>query len=316
MSNWYAGNNSTNNGSFGWIFTTGATEIQPALFTNTQTFYGPTVTQTGGTQTLTPSLYTNTQTFYSPTVSTAVTLAPDLYSNAQTFYAPTVSATVALTPALYTNAQAFYSPTVSATYALAPALYTNAQTFYAPAVTTTVTIDPSLYNNSQTFFSAIVTQAGGPQYVLPDLYTNSQTFFDPTVTVTQANQSRSQGWILQQQRKRKWSEDKDEREQLRKAIELAIDPVTEKEAKVVTVKGEVAVVTESKTIALPMPPQFDAQAVARMAVSVLEAQGIEAKRVKDAQNRRMAEMAFQALRAEMERKRIKRRREEEILLLM
>lgn len=127
---------------------------------------------------------------------------------------------------------------------------------------------------------------------------------------------RGEGWILQQQRKRKFSEERDEREQLRKAIEAAVDPVTEKVASVVTVKGEVAVVTESKTIPLPVPPQFDAQAVARLAVSVLEAQGIEAQRVRDAENRRRVRIAMEAIKRENERRLRKRRRDEEILLLM
>lgn len=92
----------------------GAQTLMPALFTNTQTFYDPTITQTGGTQTLAPALYTNTQTFYTPTVTTTVTLTPDLYTNAQTFYAPTVElAAQILLPDLYTNTQIFYGPTVT-----------------------------------------------------------------------------------------------------------------------------------------------------------------------------------------------------------
>lgn len=228
----------------------GAQTLTPALFTNTQTFYDPTITQTGGTQTLTPDLYTNTQTFYAPTVTTTVTLTPDLYTNAQTFYAATV------------------------------------------------------------------TQTGGTQTLLPDLYVNTQTFFAPTITGGADAYLRGEGWIPQVKRKRKFSEERDERDQLRKAIEQAVDPVTEKEAKVVTVKGEVAVVTESQAIPIPVPPQFDAQAVARMVVSVLETRQIETQRVRDAQNRRRALLALEAQRVENERRLRKRRRDEEILLLM
>lgn len=123
---------------------------------------------------------------------------------------------------------------------------------------------------------------------------------------------RGEGWIPQLKRKRRFAEERDEREQLRKIIEAAVDPVTEKQAKVVTVNGEVAVVTESQAIPLPVPPTFDAQAVARLAVSVLEAQGIEAQRVRDVKARQQARIALEAMR----RKIIKRRREEEILLLM
>lgn len=46
----------------------------------------------GGSQTLTPSLFTNTQTFYGPTVTAgAVTLLPSLFTNANTFFGATVS---------------------------------------------------------------------------------------------------------------------------------------------------------------------------------------------------------------------------------
>lgn len=41
-------------------------------------------------QTLTPSLYTNTQTFFAPTVSATYNLAPALFTNTQTFYSATV----------------------------------------------------------------------------------------------------------------------------------------------------------------------------------------------------------------------------------
>jgi hypothetical protein len=90
-----------------------------------------------GTQTLTPALFTNTQTFYAPTVSGGtVTLTPSLATNSQTFYAPTVSATYALTPALVTNSQTFYAPEVTQGAAqIYPALFTNTQIFYGPTLT-------------------------------------------------------------------------------------------------------------------------------------------------------------------------------------
>jgi hypothetical protein len=130
---WYAGNNSTNNGSLGWIFASGTTS-----------------------QTLLPGLYTNTQTFYSPTVTTTVTLLPGLYTNTQTFYSATVSASNTLLPALYTNTQTFYSPTVTTTVTLLPGLYTNAQTFYSPTVAIVSDIRPALYTNEQVFFPALI----------------------------------------------------------------------------------------------------------------------------------------------------------------
>lgn len=67
---------------------------------------------TGGVQTLTPALFTNTQTFYGPTVSSNYTIAPALFTNEQIFYQPTVVQAQTLAPALFTNVQVFYSPSV------------------------------------------------------------------------------------------------------------------------------------------------------------------------------------------------------------
>lgn len=89
-------------------------------------------------QTLTPSLYTNTQTFFAPTVTPgAVTLTPALFTNAQTFFAPTITASYNIAPSLYSNNQTFYSATISQTGVaqnLQPSLYNNNQTFYSPTV--------------------------------------------------------------------------------------------------------------------------------------------------------------------------------------
>ena len=59
--------------------------------------------------TLQPALYTNTNTFYSATVSATYTLAPALYTNPNTFYSATVAATYTLAPALYVNTNTFFS---------------------------------------------------------------------------------------------------------------------------------------------------------------------------------------------------------------
>lgn len=137
----------------------GTQELLPDLFTNTQTFYAPTVS--AGAVTLTPSLFTNGQTFYSPTVTPgAVTLTPDLFTNSQTFYSATVSqvSPQELLPDLFTNSQAFYAPTVTASYTLLPSLFTNGATFYGPAVTVgAVTLLPQRFTNTNTFYSATIT---------------------------------------------------------------------------------------------------------------------------------------------------------------
>lgn len=219
---------------------------------------------------------------------------------------------VTLFPSLFTNSNAFYATTVNpGAVDLTPERYDNNNTFYDATVTTTVTLTPARYDNAQVFYSPTVTQGSVDQTLLPSLYTNDQIFYSPTVNFADTY-LRGEGWIPQLKRKRRFTEERDEREQLRKIIEAAVDPVTEKQAKVVTVNGEVAVVTDSQAIPLPVPPTFDAQAVARLAVSVLEAQGIEAQRVRDAKARQQARIALEAMR----RKIIKRRREEEILLLM
>lgn len=273
--------------------------------------------QAGAAQTLSAQLFQNAQTFYSTTVNRgSVTLVAGLVSNDQTFFTATVNkGAVSIAPSRVDNLQIFYAATVSSGAAtLVVPRYDNAQTFYAPTVAQgAIALQPELYTNTQSFYGPTVTTLNA---LTPEPFINTQTFDAATVNVDGQTQSRSQGWILQQKRKRSFSEESQEQEQLRKTIEQAVDPITEKTAQVVTVKGEVAVVTESQTIPLPVPPQFDAQVVAKMAAAVLEAQGIEAQRVRDAKNRRKAEMALQVLRAEMERKRFKRRRDEELMLLM
>jgi hypothetical protein len=131
----------------------GSQSLTPALFTNTQTFYAPTVTR--GAVTLTPSLFSNAQTFYSPTVTQSTTLHPSLFTNSQSFFAPTVRrGAVTLSPSKLTNSQTFFGPTVSARYTLSPALLSNSQTFYGPTVSVgAVTLHPALFTNPQTFFS-------------------------------------------------------------------------------------------------------------------------------------------------------------------
>lgn len=126
---------------------------------------------TSGSQTLTPSLFTNSQTFYAPTVTVgAVTLTPLLFTNNQTFYAPTVSSAVTLTPNLFTNTNTFHGPTVSQGFLLEPSLFTNSNTFYDPTVTVgSVTLSPSLVVNSNVFFGPTVSggevSTGGGAYV-------------------------------------------------------------------------------------------------------------------------------------------------------
>ena len=63
------------------------------------------------TQNLTPALFTNTNSFYSPTVAinSGTVLVPALFTNTNSFYAATVGGRYALAPALFVNSHIFYS---------------------------------------------------------------------------------------------------------------------------------------------------------------------------------------------------------------
>lgn len=156
-----------------------STTLTPSLLTNSQSFYGPTIS---ASYALSPGLFTNSQTFYNPVVSAAYSLTPSLYTNSQTFYGPTVSQGEAvLLPGLLTNSQTFYGPTVSSGAAtLAPSLLTNGQSFFAASVSASYTLAPGLLTNPQTFYAPSI--SNGVQTLTPSLFSNSQSFYAPTVT--------------------------------------------------------------------------------------------------------------------------------------
>lgn len=168
------------------VFThTPATQtLTPSLFTNTSTFYAPTINR--GAVTLTPSLFTNSSTFYGPTINRgAVTLSPPLFSNTNTFYAPTVSQSgggQSLTPGLLSNTNAFYGPMITAgVVTVSPGLLTNSNTFYNPTVSMgAVTLTPGLLTNTNSFFAPTITT--GSVTLSPGLLTNANTFYAPAVT--------------------------------------------------------------------------------------------------------------------------------------
>lgn len=66
------------------------------------------------TQTLLPGLFTNSNTFFSPTVTPGpVTLLPGLFSNVNAFFSPTVTpGSVTVQPALFVNESTIYLPVV------------------------------------------------------------------------------------------------------------------------------------------------------------------------------------------------------------
>jgi hypothetical protein len=90
-----------------------------------------TLTDTGGGDvTLTPALHTNTQTFFAPTIG--LVLEPGLLTNSQTFFSPTITPSDDLAPSLHANSQSFFPPTIG--LELTPSLFTNSQTFFTPTV--------------------------------------------------------------------------------------------------------------------------------------------------------------------------------------
>lgn len=77
------------------------------------TFYGATISQTGGAGSITGSLVTNSQTFYSATVSASYGIAGTLFTDADTFYAATVTSLATITGALFTDADTFYGAVIA-----------------------------------------------------------------------------------------------------------------------------------------------------------------------------------------------------------
>ena len=165
-SRFYVGVNSTDGGNNSNVIFTAAPPatqtLTPALFTNTNTFYLTTITQTGPPQSLLPDLYINPNTIYAATLTASNELAPARYDNTNVFYAPTVTQ-----PSLQT---------------LTPALYTNPNTIYAATVTGNNTLTPARYDNTNVFYSAVVSQAGALQTLTPALYNNTNVFYAATVT--------------------------------------------------------------------------------------------------------------------------------------
>jgi hypothetical protein len=100
-----------------------------------------------GSQELSPSLFTNSQTFFAPTVTANYSLAPNRLDNSQTFQAAAISAVNSLTPPLLNPGQTFPSAVITgggaSTQNLAPGLFTNSNSFPAPTVLATYSLAPS-----------------------------------------------------------------------------------------------------------------------------------------------------------------------------
>ena len=159
----------------------GAQSLTPSLFTETNTFYAPTVSFPA--QSLTPSLFSNSNTFYAPTVHTTYGLTPALFSETNTFYSPLVTQGAQfLTPALFTETNTFYSATISVgAVTLTPSLFSEANTFYPPTVSpAAITLTPALFSETNVFYSPTVTALYG---LSPALFSETNVFYSPTVVL-------------------------------------------------------------------------------------------------------------------------------------
>lgn len=142
-----------------------------------------------GSQTLSPSLYSNSQSFYAPTLAPgAVTVTPSLYNNSQTFYSLTLSSTKTLSAALFTNAPTFYASIVSlgsGPQVISPPLLVNAQSYFTQLVTPgQVSLFPALLTNSQSFYPATVSDGSTG---LPDAATRYTVTSKPRRLATSAS---------------------------------------------------------------------------------------------------------------------------------
>lgn len=166
----------------------GGATVEPPLYTNTQSFFGPTIQRT-----LQPALYVDSDTIFSLSIRRSI--APAAHTNTAAFFTHAVSRTLA--PALHTNAAAFFGPTLRTT--VYPALLTNDQAFFGPTITTATTISPSLHTNDQAFFSATLRVTLSPSLhsdgetfytqaisrtLAPAAFTNTQAYFTHTLRVT------------------------------------------------------------------------------------------------------------------------------------
>jgi len=155
--------------------------LTPSLFTNSNTFYTPTVS---ASYALTPSLFTNSGTFYTPTLAASYALTTSLFTNSATFYQPTVTpGSIALTPDLFSNAAAFYSPAVApVTITLTPDSLDSGIVFYSLTASASYALTPSLFDNQPAFYDLAVTPV--TITLTPELLTNSSAFYDPPVTAS------------------------------------------------------------------------------------------------------------------------------------
>ena len=137
---------------------------------------------------------------------------------------------------------------------------------------------------------------------------------EPTPAFTGADVGAPSG---KKRKKRDFEAEKRERLELRRIIEQAIDPLKGEPVKVVANDTGVAIVPRMGP-AIPMPafPNLNFDKIARSIVQILDQQGIEARMARDAKAQAMAEFALMQAEQERIRKIMKRRRDDEFILLM
>src|SRR3990167_2261703 len=99
-----------------------------------------------------PNLFTNTETFYGPTVTTIYRLAAGYWDNTQTFYGP--QANLVIFPSLLSTPSDFYAATVTTHNDIVVDLFTNTQTFYDPVLVSTYPLTPPILRNYNQIFPA------------------------------------------------------------------------------------------------------------------------------------------------------------------
>jgi hypothetical protein len=153
--------------------------LAPGLFTNTNSFFAPTVGR--GAVTLSPPLLSDADSFFAPTVGRgAVTLSPPLLVNANTLFPPLVTqGNLILLPPLLDEGDTFFAPVVGrGPVTLAAPLLVNSSILFAPKVA--MRLSPPLLSDVDSFFAPTVSR--GPVTLLPALFTDPDTFFSPTVS--------------------------------------------------------------------------------------------------------------------------------------
>lgn len=88
-----------------------------------------------GNQTITGALFSNSNTFFGATVSAgAVSITGSLYSDADAFYGATVAAIWPISGSLYQDTDAFYGAVASANYSISGSQYSEPDAFYSAIV--------------------------------------------------------------------------------------------------------------------------------------------------------------------------------------